>query len=212
MATNPTGSTTSPLVQRVKNILVQPQTEWPVIAAEPSTIASIYRNYVAILAAIPPICFLIGMLIFSGGGFGMFRYLGSALIGYAVAEYLLTLVGVYALALVIEALAPSFGGTKDRLSAFKLAAYSWTPAWVAGILLLIPSLAVVVAIIALYGCYLLYLGLPILMKSPADKTIPYVVAAIVAGAVIMFIVREIAQQVMLSMMPAFPFGVVPIHY
>jgi hypothetical protein len=212
MATNPTGGMTSPLVQRVKNILVQPQTEWRVIETEPSTIGSIYRNYVAILAAIGPVCFLIGMLLFSGGGFGMFRYLGSAFIGYAVAWYLLTLIGVYALALAIEALAPSFGGTKDRLAAFKLAAYSWTPAWIAGVLLLIPSLFVIVAIVALYGCYLLYVGLPILMKPSADKIIPYVVAAIVAGALIMFIARLIAEQVMLSMMPAFPFGIAPVRF
>jgi hypothetical protein len=209
MATNPTGGTTSPLVQRVKNILVQPQIEWPVIDAEPTTIGSIYRNYVAILAAIGPVCFLIGMMLFSGGGFSMFRYMGSALIGYVVAWYLLTLAGVYVLALAIEALAPTFGGTKDRLAAFKLAAYSWTPAWIAGVLLLIPSLFMIVAIVALYGCYLLYVGLPILMKPPADKIIPYVVAAIVAGAVIMLIARLVAEQVMLSMMPAFPFGLAP---
>jgi hypothetical protein len=208
MATNPTGGT-SPLVQRVKNILVQPQTEWPVIDAEPSTIGSIYRNYVVILAAIGPICLLIGILVLGGGGFGLFRFMGSAFIGYVVAEYLLTLVGVYVLALVIEALAPTFGGTKDRLAAFKAAAYSWTPAWIAGILLLVPSLTILVAIASLYGCYLLYLGLPVLMKAPTDKSIPYLLATIVAGAIIMFIIHAIARQVMVAMMPTLPFGIVP---
>jgi hypothetical protein len=211
MATNPT-ETTSPLVQRVKNILVQPQAEWPVIAAEPSTIGSIYRNYVAILAAIGPICLLIGVLVFSGGGFGLFRFMGSAFIGYAVAKYLLTLVGVYLLALIIEALAPTFGGTKDRLAAFKLAAYSMTPAWVAGVLLLVPSLSILVGLAGLYGIYLFYLGLPILMKPAADKSIAYVAASVVAAVIIMFIAEEIARQVMLSMMPAFPFGIVPFRF
>ena len=208
MATNPSG-TTSPLVQRVRNILVTPQTEWPVIAAEPSTIASIYRNYVAVLAAIGPLCLLIGMLVFSGGGLDAFRFMGSAVIGYVVALYLLTLVGVYLLALIIEALAPTFGATKDRLSAFKLAAYSLTPLWVAGILLLFPGLIILVRLAGLYGIYLLYVGLPVLLKPPADKSLPYLVASVVAAAIIFFLVEEIARQVMYSMLPALPFGIMP---
>jgi hypothetical protein len=110
MATNPTGESRVPLVQRVKNILTTPKAEWPVIDSEPGSIGGIYKNYVVILAAIPPVCLLIGMLAFGGRFVSMNFLIAQAVIGYLVA-----LASVYILALIIEALAPSFGGTKDRV-------------------------------------------------------------------------------------------------
>jgi len=47
------------LVERVKNILMQPKLEWPTIAAEPATTQSIFVNYVMILAAIGPIAIIV---------------------------------------------------------------------------------------------------------------------------------------------------------
>src|SRR5688500_6026499 len=119
MATNPTGGAHAPLIQRVKNILITPKTEWPVIDSEPATIGGIYKNYVMILAAIPPVCLLIGLLVF---GMPFFTFPMGYLIAQAVITYLMALVGCYVLALIIDALAPSFGGTKDRVKAFKVAA------------------------------------------------------------------------------------------
>ena len=129
MATNPTGGTTS-LVERVKNILMTPKTEWPRIDAEPATIAGLYTSYVMILAAIPPVCMLIGMLVF---GVPFISLPVEYLVVQAVLSYVLSLAGVYLIALIIDALAPTFGGTKDRVKAFKVAAYSFTAAWVVGI-------------------------------------------------------------------------------
>ena len=123
MATNPTGESRVPLVQRVKNILITPKTEWPVIDAEPATIGGIYKNYVMILAAIPPVCMLVGLLVF---GMPYIAFPMGYLIAQAVLSYVMALIGCYVLALIIDALAPSFGGTKDRVKAFKVAAYSST--------------------------------------------------------------------------------------
>src|SRR3954469_3036775 len=175
MATNPIGTAPS-LVERAKNILMSPKTEWPVIDAEPSTIGGIYRNYVVILAAIGPIAGAIGLLLM---GSGFFHFPMGFIIGQAVIGYLLGLLGVYLLALVIEALAPSFGGTKDRLAAFKLVAYSMTAVWVAGILAIIPFLGLLALIGLIYTFYLLWIGLPVLMKSPADKSAAYAVVTII---------------------------------
>lgn len=205
MATNPTGQARVPLIQRVKNILITPGTEWPVIDSEPDTIAGIYRNYVVILAAIPAICLFIGMLGF-GGGFLPISYL----VVQAVVTYLLALAGVYILALVIDALAPSFSGTKDRVKAFKVAAYASTAAWVAGIFYLLPSLTIL-GLVGLYSLYLLYLGLPVLMKIPADKSVPYIVPIIVAAIVINLVLAAITSRILLSTM-AGPTAVLPAAY
>ena len=202
MATNPNGGSTASLGERVRNILLTPKTEWPRIDAEPSTIGGIYRSYVVILAAIGPIAGLIGMLVFGYSVLG-FSYRPS--VGFALAtalvQYVLSLVGVYVLALIIEALAPTFGGTKDRVKAFKVAAYASTAGWVAGILLLLPNLALIAALLGLYNLYLLYTGLPVLMKSPPDRSVGYIVAVIVAGIVLYLVIGMLVGAITAALVP-----------
>ena len=207
MATNPTDGKHVPLIQRVKNILMTPKTEWPVIDAEPATIGGIYRNYVMILAAIPPVCLLIGLLVF---GMPYFAFPMGYLIGQAVLSYVMALIGCYVLALIIEALAPSFGGTKDRVKAFKVAAYSSTAAWVVGIVYLVPVLAIL-GILGLYSFYLLYLGLPVLMKTPEDKSLVYTIAIVVAAIVIYVVIGAVTGRILMAMMPG-PAMTLPTGY
>ncbi len=188
------GGTTS-LVERVKNILLTPKPEWERIDVEPDTVGGIFQRYVLILAAIPAIASLIGSLAFGYRAFGIVvrPSVGSAL-GGAVLQYVLSVCGVFVLALIIEALAPTFGGTKNRLQAVKVAAYAMTAAWIAGIIGLLPVLRLVTIVSILggiYSLYLLYLGLPRLMKAPADKAVAYVVSVIVAGIVLYFLIGMI---------------------
>lgn len=188
MATGPNASPSTSLVDRAKNIIMRPKAEWPVIDAEPATIGGIYRNYVVIVAAIPPLAGLIGMLVFGFRILGMtYRPSPTYAVTMAVVQYLLSLASVYVLALIIEALAPTFGGTKDRLKAFKVAAYGATAGWLAGIFAIIPNLAFL-GLLGLYSLYLYYTGLPVLMKVSTDRAIGYVVAVIVAAVVLFLVV------------------------
>jgi hypothetical protein len=197
MATNPTG-TRVPLIQRVKNILTSPKTEWPVIDSEPDTIGGIYKNYVMILAAIGPVCMLIGLLVF---GMPYISFPMGYLIAQAVLSYVMALVGCYVLALIIDALAPTFGGTKDMVKSFKVAAYSSTAGWVVGIFFLLPMLAFLGLIGGLYSLFLLYLGLPVLKKTPADKSVVYTVAIIGAAIVLYLVIGAITSQILAAAMP-----------
>jgi hypothetical protein len=198
MAINPTGETRVPLIQRVKNILTTPKTEWPVIDSEPDSIGGIYKNYVMILAAIAPVCMLLGLLVF---GVPYISFSMGYLLAQAVVSYAMALIGCYILALIIDALAPSFGGTKDKVKAFKVAAYSSTAAWVVGIFYLLPLLAILGIIGGIYSLYLLYLGLPVLMKTPADKSVVYTAAVIVAAIVIYVVIGAITGRILAAMMP-----------
>jgi Yip1 domain len=184
------------LVERVKNILLMPAKEWEVIDTEPTTVAGLYTGYIMPLAAIGPIAQLIGYSVFgfrTPFGGSVYRIpIGSALTG-AVVSYVLALVGVYLLALIIDALAPTFGGTKSQIQALKVAAYSSTAAWVAGIFALVPGLRML-GILGLYSIYLLYLGLPILMKAPKDKAVGYTVVVIIAAIVLFFVVGAVAGR------------------
>ncbi|HWT12674.1 MAG TPA: Yip1 family protein [Allosphingosinicella sp.] len=201
--TNPTpgGMPGAPvsLVERVKNILTTPKTEWARIDAEPATIGGIFTSYVLILAAIGPIAMLVGQQLFGVGGFGFtWKPPIAYSVGSAVLTYLLSLAAVYVSSLVIDALAPSFGGTKDPVKAFKVAAYAATPGWVAGIFNIIPMLAWLALIGALYGLYLLYLGLPRLMRVSEDKAVGYTVVVVVVQIVLYFVAAFLVGMLVLS--------------
>ena len=175
------------LIERVKGIILLPKTEWPTIAAESGDTAYLFQNYVAYLAAIPAVCRFIGLLLVGVG-------IIPALI-FAIINYVLAFVIVYILALIINALATTFDGRKDFESALKLSVYSSTPIWLVGVFLLIPWLGFL-TILALYGLYLLWIGLPPLMKSPeGNKTLGYAVAIVVAAIVLYIVIIAIIGAV-----------------
>ncbi len=136
------------LIARVKNLLLSPKTEWERIDAEPATVQGLYVGYVCILAAIPALATLL-------------RYAMSGLVVTgvvsAIVTYVVWLGSVAVVAVIAEALAPQFRRTLSRIDAFKLAAYSATPAMLAGVFMLNWMLAPL-TIIGLYGIFLFYLG------------------------------------------------------
>ena len=163
------------LVERVKAILLQPKSEWPVIEREPGDAGYLFTNYVCIVSAIPPVCAFIGTAIlglgFAGG------------LAYAVVTYVLGLAGVFVMAYVIDFLAGVFGAQKNFNSALKVAAYAPTAAWIVGVFGLVPFLGVL-SILGLYSLYLLHTGIAALMKPPADKALIYTIAVVVCVFVV----------------------------
>src|SRR6202030_4022819 len=98
---------------------------------------------------------------------------------YAVVTFVFSLLGLYIVSLIINGLAPTFGGARDQRQALKTAAYAFTPAWLAAVFGLLPVLSTLLGLIAvLYGIYLLYLGLPAVMKAPAEKAVGYTVTVV----------------------------------
>ena len=123
------------VVERAKAILLQPAQTWPVIDAEPASVASIYKDWLIIMAAIPAVCGFIGTLMIGGRFF-------SGLIA-AILGYILAFVGVLVMGFIIDALAPTFNGQKNFEQALKLVVYSATASWIGGIFSLIPALAII---------------------------------------------------------------------
>lgn len=181
------------LIARVKSILLTPKSEWPVIAAEPATVKGLYTGYIMILAAIPAVFgFIKGSLIgHSVFGVSVSTPLLAGLVAMVVG-YVLSLVMLYVVALIINALAPTFGGTKDQVQALKAAAYAWTAAWVAGIAVVVPWLGWLVMLAGgIYSIYLLYLGLPHTMKCPQDKAVGYTAVSVIIAVVLSWIMAAI---------------------
>ncbi len=158
------------LVEKIPDILFRPREAWPEIGRERAAIKDLYESYAAILAAIPAVAQLIGMTVV-GISFIGFRYRApfASAFGYAIVSYCLSLVEIYVFGLTVNGLAPRFGSKRSAIDAMKLSVYSATPCWVAGLLFIIPFLMPVALLLSLYGFYLLYLGLPVLMHTPAER-------------------------------------------
>jgi hypothetical protein len=192
------------LVERVKQILLSPQTEWEVIDAESTTPAQLYTGYIVPLAAIGPIAQLIGYSVFGVGVpfMGTYRVPLGYAITSAIVAYIMTLVRTYVLALIIDALAPSFNGKRSQIQALKLVAYSSTAIWVAAIFALIPGLWYL-TLLGIYSLYLFYLGMPILMKSPKEKAIGYTVVVVLV-AIVLFMISEAVSSRFIRVPGALP--------
>lgn len=188
------------LIERAKAIILSPATEWPVIERESGEPAYLFMNYVAILALIPAIAGFIGTSIIgvSVPVIGTVRVPFFTGLFSAIFGYVLTFVVVYVVGLIVDLLAPTFAGQKNSANALKLAVYSFTPAWLAGIFQIIPGLAFL-SILGLYGIYLFWLGLPILMKAPKDKALVYTIAVVVCAIVV-----QIVAVAIVSAFVAFP--------
>jgi hypothetical protein len=162
------------IAERARRILGNPRGEWVKIAAEPATVQSLYTNWIMVLAAIGPIALLLSMHPLQ----------------VAVAQYVRSLITTFVLALVVDALAPSFGGTKDFTASLKLTAYSYTAAWLAGVFNLLGTLGDIVILIAtLYTLYTFLVGAPLLNRSSPDKAVPFTLVVVLCAVVLFFLAR-----------------------
>jgi hypothetical protein len=172
------------LLQRIRNILIEPRREWPLIASEPGGLRRLLR-YVAILALIPAVAGYIGSAyIGTQVSVGRFHDELPVAIIRAIISYLFSFAIVYLTALLADAIAPLFGGKRNFTNALKLTVYSYTPVWLIGIVLLVPSLRFLL-LLGLYALRLLWTGLPPLMGPDRSKVILYAVAiAVIAFAIV----------------------------
>ncbi|MGB9893467.1 MAG: Yip1 family protein [Candidatus Saccharicenans sp.] len=186
------------IVPRVQGIILKPKEEWEKIKTEPATVTDIFKSYLIILAAIPAVAQFLGywLIGLSLPFRGHIRMSFGFSLGRAIASYILSLASIFILALIINALAPTFSSKPNQLSALKLAAYSLTPYYVAGIFYLIPVLSFLVLLAGIYGLYVFYLGFKAgLMETPPEKITGYFVVTIIVAIVLMLVVGLIVGAI-----------------
>lgn len=184
------------LIERVKNMIVTPKTEWTAVEGESDTLSGVITKYVIPLAAVGAICTFIGYA-FIGIDYGFFRMRGMEWgIKMAVISLVSSIVGVIITAFVVDALAPSFGSEKNINKSAQLVAYGFTPAFVGALLTIFPAIAMIGSLFGLYGIYLMYLGLGPLKKTPEDKKVIYLVISIVVLIVVYMVIGLILGSVL----------------
>jgi len=182
------------LIERVKNVLLTPKTEWPVIAQEQTDVVKLYTGYIMILAAIPAVFGFLSSAVFSPMGFGL-------AFGVMILTYAISLGMVFLMALIIDALAPTFGAQKSQIQALKTMAYAYTASWVAGVFLIIPIVGWIIALAgSIYSLVQLYFALPYTMKSPPEKTGGYFAVILVIALVLSWIIGAIIATITIGAM------------
>lgn len=182
------------LVDRAKNIIITPKTEWDAVAGEEPNTQQIIISYVLPLALIPTLAVILGWGLIGVWGFKSFTY-GIAM---GLVQLINAFLTVLLASFIIDALAPSFGSTKNFGRALQLVAYSMTPVWVFGILNIFPAIGWLGSLLGLYGLFLMYLGLAPLMQTPEDKKIGYLIVSIIILVVVYFIIAAILTTILLS--------------
>lgn len=197
------------LLGRAKNILLAPKAEWPIIEAEPTTPAQLYTGYVMPLAAFGAAILLVHMSIIGVNLplSGAIRISFTSGLTTAVLTFALGLVGLFLVSLIINGLASYFGGTHDQRQALKVAAYAFTPTWLATVFTLLPTMSTLLQLAAgIYGIYLLALGLPVLMKSPKDRALGYT-ATVVLSTILLGVTFSIISAAVGGSSRVDPYGV-----
>ena len=186
------------IIDRVKNVLFSPKTEWPTIEAENEPHAKVFTSYVVPLALIPAVAAFIGYGLIGYSVLGV--HIGGTIswgLRQAIMQYLVMLGGTYLTAFIIDMLAANFGAKKDFNRAFSLVAYSYTPMFVAGVFYILPMLSWLASLAGLYGLYLLYIGLQPIMKVPAEKQTSYFVVSLIATIAVSMVVSAILAAILL---------------
>ena len=186
------------LVDRVQGIILKPKEEWEKIKGESLTVAELFTSYAMILVAIPAVAQLIGYGIvgFKVPFVGWYRLGLGAALARAIVAYILTLGAAFLLGFIINALAPSFASKQSQDNAMKLAVFSMTPTWLAGVLYIIPALTPLALLASLYGIYILYLGMTAgLMETPKEKVVSYLVVVIIVSFVLVLFVSFILSAI-----------------
>ncbi len=188
----------SGLIGRVKGILLSPDTEWLKIAYEMPDVKKILLSYVLILALIPAISIFIGLGLLSG----YISISGGAI--QAIIQLFTALLSTCITAFIVYMLAQGFDSVKDFGRALQLVAYSLTPLWILSIMNILSTLwfLPILAMLAggVYAVYLMYKGLPYIMKTPSEKAFPYIIVVIIVGVVIIVAVSWILSKIMISLM------------
>ena len=186
------------LINRVKQILVSPKTEWQTIDGENDSHVKVSTNYVLLLAAIPAVAAFIGYGLIGYSVLGHHFASVSLGIKQAIIQYITMVGSVYITAFVIDILAENFGSKKNFDKAFSLVAYAYTPVFVGGIFYILPSLSILASLASIYGLYLLYIGLTPMMKTPAEKRTSYFVVSLLVMIAAFFILSLVLATVIIG--------------
>jgi len=177
------------MLGHVLGLLTNPQREWKAIRKERCTISHCYYSHVLILAAIPAIA----------------GFIGTTYVGWSVAReahkltfqsalqisllfYLTMLVAVFTVGKLIHWMGQTYGARQSLAQSVSLAAFTATPLFLFGIMLVYPLLWLILLLglpVLAYSVYLLYTGVPVMMGISRERGFLFASAVMAVGLVML---------------------------
>ena len=204
------------IVDRAKNILITPKTEWTVVDREPANVPTVLLSYVLPMLLIGAFTTFLGFGLIGnqgiklGAGGGVIR---------AIIFVVFTVILVFAMGATIEILAPSFMAEKNWTKSYKVAAYSMTAAYLAAFFWIFPALWILVLICSLYSVYALYTGIGVIKKTTADKQVAYFAIVLLITVVLYILLSLLFTEIYKAFQPNpmnqfrnMRFGMVPVFF
>lgn len=194
------------LINRIKNLVISPKEEWSVIAGEEMTANTLIKDYLLVLVAIPAVARFLGMWIIGvpipfGGGVVRLTFFKSLI--SALVFYILTAAGIWVFAQILKFIAPRFSSSNDYVKTLKVSIFMAAPYLIAGVLFIIPSLSVITLLVGIYCLYILYVGVPIVLETPQEKTIAFIVVSVIAAILLSIIISAITAPLINAFGPDF---------
>lgn len=169
------------MIARIKNIIVNPKSEWDVIKAEDTNYQSVIMKFLLPLVVLAAVTQIIGLYLW-----------GYFSTGYVISESIKDIVWqIVALAIsavVINELARTFSSKKNLDNATKLVVYASTPGLVAAIVANLSVYLAWILLFGLYGIYLYWVGVSKMMETPEGKRAGYAIASIVVIIIVNIVV------------------------
>ena len=165
---------------------------------KPTSTSELLTGYVLPLAAIPAVAGFIGGSVIGRSlpFIGYYRVGMVAGITGAIITLVMAVVGVFVMSLIVNALAPTFKGEKNSMQAMKVVP---TPTrrrgWRASCFCATASGEPGRPGRRPLRVYLLYLGLPKLMKAPQDKAIAYTAVSVICAIVLSIVLAAVGAAV-----------------
>lgn len=175
----------------VWGLFAQPEKEWKAIRNEKCTVTRCYCSHVLLLAAIPAVSGYIGttQIGWQIGNSPVVKLTPASALSIAALFYLAMLVAVFVIGKLICWMGQTYGARQRSLAqCIALAAYTATPLFLSGAMLLYPVLwlNMLVGMVALaYTVYLLYTGVPVMMGIPKERGFLYSSAVLAVGLVML---------------------------
>ncbi|MBM3892314.1 MAG: YIP1 family protein, partial [Verrucomicrobia bacterium] len=184
------------IIRRIKNLVIQPAQEWEAIREEKLSVATMFTEYLLVMAAVPALANFIGYTVVGLPVAPGLQIRVDPIGGLtaAVFRYGLSLGAVYVTAFVIHKLAPVFDAERDWLAAFKLSAFTYLPIWGASILLVVPLFGRLLVLLSLYSIYIFYVGMQKLMRHGGDKTIPFMVVPMLTVLILSWLIYTVSAE------------------
>lgn len=177
------------ILNHIWGLYAHPRDEWQTIEKRHESLMYSLMH-ILVVALIPAICGYyaaahIGWTIGVGDPIKISQSSAQLM---AIAMYCALVLGVFALASLIQWMAKTFDSKPSFVQSLELAAYTATPMLMVGITTLFPVLwfvALAGLAATCYSVYLLYSGVPIMMNIPEEKGFIYSSSVVTCGLVLL---------------------------